>query len=825
MKRKLTRRQALQRGAEAVAALSFLGTLPAESRAAVRVPLLLDASGVEPAPAPEFFQLGTATAPDGQTLQASQTALYKNGKPWLAVMGEFHYARYPAEEWETELRKMKAHGISIVSTYVFWIHHEEERGVWDWSGRRELSHFLQLCKKTGLLAVVRCGPWCHGEVRNGGFPDWVQHSGLPLRSTDPRFLALVRPLYAQIAAQMKGHLWKEGGPVIGIQADNEYGGPADYLLALKKMATASGMDVPLYTRTGWPALSTPMPPGELLPLFGAYADGFWNRRLTAMPDEYRSGFFFQPARTSASAALGAQVSKSIAADNVGNYPYFCCEIGGGMMTSYHRRIRVQPNDVCALALAKLGSGSCLQGYYMFHGGTNPDGRLSTLQETQRTGGWNDLPVKTYDFQTSLGEFGQTHPQHNWMRLLHLFLQDWGEQLALQPALLPEKQPRSSGDNSTLRWSVRTNGSSGVLFVNNFECLTPLPKHSDVQFSIKLPSGALSFPSRAVAIPADSMGFFAFGLHELGAEMLYGMAQPVCRMEDEEGVVLVFAALEGIPAEFAFGKRTGAKMETRQKYEEHADRWVFSALAPGLQPALQITTSQGVLRILLLSPHEAARLYRVHLQGRSRLALCSSSLWETPDGLEFETDEEGAGEVALWPAPPLLHHAGKTLNGQAQGIFTSYRLKLAHQPAAALQVHQIRQAGPVPLPSKGAAGVAESPREAEFAHAAAWKLRLPDGISPDRHLMLRVHYQGDVARLSVGGRLLTDNFYNGNPFEIGLYHFGPDAFSKPLLLEILPLRPDAPIYLPADAWPDFGGKQSAALLHRIEVVERRRAALV
>ena len=85
-----------------------------------------------------------------------------------------------------------------------------------------------------MLSIVRMGPWCHGEVRNGGFPDWVQHSGTKLRTADPAFLRLVAPFYQQTADQMKGLLWKDGGPVIGVQMDNECNN-LPYLFALKKM--------------------------------------------------------------------------------------------------------------------------------------------------------------------------------------------------------------------------------------------------------------------------------------------------------------------------------------------------------------------------------------------------------------------------------------------------------------------------------------------------------------------------------------------------------------------------------------------------------------
>ena len=129
----------------------------------------------------------------------------------------------------------------FVFTYVFWIHHEEVEGEWNWSGQHNLREFVQIAGSLGLKVVVRCGPWCHGEVRNGGLPEWLLHKdGWKLRSEDTRFLGKVHGLYGQIAQQLDHLLWKDGGPVIGIQVDNEYRGPAEYLLALKKIAREAG---------------------------------------------------------------------------------------------------------------------------------------------------------------------------------------------------------------------------------------------------------------------------------------------------------------------------------------------------------------------------------------------------------------------------------------------------------------------------------------------------------------------------------------------------------------------------------------------------------
>ena len=225
-------------------------------------------------------------------------SLLFDGQPVFPVMGEMHDARVPQAEWRDELLKMKAGGVDIVATYVFWIHHEEIEGQWDWTDQRDLRKFVQTCNELGLKVVVRCGPWCHGEVRNGGFPDWaVAHKDWKLRSTDTNFLAAVKILYGEIYQQLQGELWKDGGPVIGIQVDNEFGGSPNYLMALKKLAIEAGMAVPLYIKTGWPAMKTPVPLGELLPLFGAYPDGFWSRSLQPMDGYDWVNFTFRIIRT------------------------------------------------------------------------------------------------------------------------------------------------------------------------------------------------------------------------------------------------------------------------------------------------------------------------------------------------------------------------------------------------------------------------------------------------------------------------------------------------------------------------------------------------
>ena len=140
-------------------------------------PLTLTVTKGEPAAA-EIFNMGTARRPDGMTLTVSRQSLLLNGQPWTPVMGEFHYSRYPANEWRAELLKMKAGGIDIVATYVFWIHHEEVEGVWEWSGDKNLRDFVlvddaEMRAAAGhYLALCHCVAEISGAAALAGALKW-----------------------------------------------------------------------------------------------------------------------------------------------------------------------------------------------------------------------------------------------------------------------------------------------------------------------------------------------------------------------------------------------------------------------------------------------------------------------------------------------------------------------------------------------------------------------------------------------------------------------------------------------------------------------------
>jgi hypothetical protein len=713
---------------------------------------------------PEAIPLGTARRPDGATLTVDSRSLRLNGQPWTPVMGEFHYSRYPAGEWRGELLKMKAGGIDIVATYVFWIHHEELEGQWNWAGDHNLRQFVDTAREVGLKVIVRCGPWCHGEVRNGGLPDWIVARG-HTRTEDPAFMTSTTMLYGQIAAQLKGLLWKDGGPVIGIQLDNEYGGPAEYLLRLKKIAIAAGLDVPLYTRTGWPALKTPMPFGEIVPLYGVYAEGFWDRELTSMPGQYWAGFHFSKLRVDANIAneaLGRHEAQD--APDVARYPYLTCEIGGGMMSSYHRRILVDPRDIESTTLVKLGSGSVSPGYYMYHGGVNPAGR-TTLMEEQATAitNWNDMPVKNYDFQTALGQYGQVRPQYHLLRRLHLFLHSFGAQLTTMDTALPDRRPAGKDDVTTLRWAVRSDGRSGFVFVNNYERGRTLPAKEGVQFAITLADGkSLAFQTGPFTVPVDACFIWPFNLDlGQGVTLAWATAQPLTIVDEGKVRTVYFAETPGIAPRFCFGPEVDPL--------DNAKRVASGSMGQ----VYELTPGQAVN--VSLAKRDSTQTLRVVVLG---------------------TQESLAFGIKPQPAP---------------------------RPAITVRTELVRAAGPLRTiaPGQCQQPVAAAPLDADFASAAVWRIKLPAGTDLNSDVLLRLHYTGDVARVYIGDKFITDDYYNGLPLEIGLRRHAADLKDGELTIAILPLQKNAPIYFSsAAAKPNFGTADSVVELKGVELVQNQ-----
>ncbi|MCV2369659.1 beta-galactosidase [Roseateles oligotrophus] len=797
--------------------------------------LQIDASAPVPVPLTGHLQLGSAVSPKGETLGANNQYLTRNGKPWLPVMGEFHYSRSPADSWEAELRKMKSAGIDIVASYVIWNHHEEQDGHFVWSGNRDLRRFVQLANKVGLDVVVRVGPWAHAEARFGGIPDWVV-AAMPTRGNDAQYLKAVERLYGQIGQQLKGQLWKDGGPVIAIQLENEYNlnGPgqgAAHISELKRLARQAGMDAPLYTVTGWD--DTVYPSGEVTPVFGGYPDEPWGNSTTELPPKETYAFRFD---SRVSGDLGAQTAASApgtAASDIGLTPFLGAEYGAGLPAMYRRRTLVSPDDIASMLPVQLGSGVNLMGYYMFHGGRNPLGvnGVSTLEESSLSGGYNDTPAINYDFNAPLGPDGQQRPVLAKLRPFHYFLRDFGAELATMTVRKPALTPANAAELQTPRWAVRANGDSGFLFFNNHVRQYAMPTQKQIRFSVKLTTETLQFPQQAVDVADGAYFLWPINLDLAGTRLRYATAQPVARLDaGKDGLVYVFSAQAGIPVELGFDAASAAHIKAANSSKARSQvidgKLVLDRLQPGSDAALTIKRPGArLVTLLVLTPEQTQQLSIGELAGQRRLLLSAQSSHFAAAGLELLSAGDPHFRIAVYPALSQLPKSSLALKSvHRDGIFQVLEAEqLERQPQARISALREAQAAP-PIQIGGLAKAALQPSPESFKAAAAWKIELPEAVLKGvDDVLMQIDFVGDISRLFAGTQMLDDWYYNGQAWQIGLKSLNAKA-KGPLHLSVLPLRADAPIYLPREHRPDFKGAPQLAELRQVSLIPVYRWSL-
>ena len=481
--------------------------------------------------------------PKGEEINVTSRYFTRNGKPWIGVMGEFHFSRYSRENWHRELAKMKAGGITIVSTYLFWIYHEEIEGKMDFGGDNDIRAFIEEFKDVGLDVVIRIGPWAHGECRNGGFPDWLLKKDYKLRDNNEEYLAVVKKWYQSIYNEVKGLFYKDGGNIIAVQIENEFVDNAEHLAKLKEIAVECGFIVPIYTVTGWNSVSgAKIPVDEVVPVFGGYCEAPWENHMNRLSPSPH--YFFNRMRNDS--AIGTDLIAKTQSDGwqlpYERYPFATCELGGGIEVTHHRRPIIKPMDIYAVSLVKLGDGNNLVGYYMYHGGTNKIGELSTFNETKATGYPNDYPILSYDFQAPLSEYGEVREQYGLLNMLHMFVNDFGEEFAPMIAV-DSANSVEADDTNSLRYGMRTNGKSGFVFVNHYQRLTEL---ADIENAV-ISAGNVEFPP--IDVKGEVSFFMPFNMKMGDSVLEYATAQPLCKYDD----TYFFAEIPNIKAEYKFSK--------------------------------------------------------------------------------------------------------------------------------------------------------------------------------------------------------------------------------------------------------------------------------
>lgn len=757
--------------------------------------------------------------PQGDTLSVNNYYLEYNHKPFFPIIGEFHYSRYPQKYWEESILKMKAGGMNVIATYVFWNMHEREEGKYDWEGQLNLRRFIELVEKHNMKAIVRLGPFCHGEVRNGGIPDWLYGRPFDIRSNDPEYLGYVERLYSQIARQIEGKLFRDGGPIIGVQLENEFqhsaakwwlhypGSPieftavrrdqdvihegvcvsekgnddaeygSDHMKNLKTIAQKAGIDVPIYTATGWGNAAI-VKKGSI-PVTAAYAYPTW------APKGPSPFYLYKDMHKNPDYAPVSYDPEL--------YPSTPAELGTGIMVTYSRRPTVNPKSILPMMVRTIGSGSNGIGYYMYHGGSTPvfDGHFYN----EETGGYNKI---SYDFQAPIGEFGQLRYHYHSLKLLHFFLESYGEELAPMVTVLPETNERIDPSNTnTLRYAVRSDGNSGFVFMHNFQDDLPTRDLHNFRLKLQTKEGAITIPSTGTfSLLRDESAILPFNIDLDGTKVRYATVQPLTILNREDQKYYIFFSTEGIHPEIVF---------------ENVNR----------SDLIRDNAAVDVQDELVKVSGKSGEVFSFSVNKKHFLVIPKSmalKAWRSDNGQMIFTDAT------------ILQRKGYidvlSNNGNSQELIFYPRLK-----------HTPRLSG-AEIDSANFSNTNFSPYEIHFP-----KIEPPFKVIPvtdRRHVIqstgrmeglndviMNVNYVGDRSMAFIDGKLVGDHFYYGKPWEIGMRKFEVKMQNDDLLLMFHPMRNNAEYLQDFDKSeiPSFSSRGSYLQIDNIEFIPEYKAMMV
>ena len=318
---------------------------------------------------------------------------YLDDAPFRIIAGDIHYFRIPTAHWERTLELAVDFGLNTVQTYIPWNAHEPAPGTFDFSGMLDLGRYLELCSQKGLKVLLRPSPYICSEWDLGGLPAWLlKDRELVVRSSDARYLKAVEEYYARLIPVFLPYLSTNGGPVIAVAVENEYGSYGNdrqYLSALADMLRRGGVDVPLYTTDG---------DCEQMLTFGRFDDrAFFGVNYRALPNASQQA---------------CNAAKQIGADK----PFFIGEFWSGRSMHwgepFHRRPPAETAESFREAL-ELGGHIC---FYMFAGGTNfgfMGGANIGRSYSPRPGTpLRYIPHTTsYDVDALIGEDGTPHEKY------------------------------------------------------------------------------------------------------------------------------------------------------------------------------------------------------------------------------------------------------------------------------------------------------------------------------------------------------------------------------------------------------------------------------
>ncbi|MFC4006955.1 glycoside hydrolase family 35 protein [Nonomuraea purpurea] len=290
-------------------------------------------------PAPDTSPAPTTTT----TLTWRGRRLYRHGVPHRILSGALHYFRVHPDLWRDRIRRLADLGLNTVDTYVAWNFHQPRQDAAPrFDGWRDVERFIRTAGEEGLDVIVRPGPYICAEWSNGGLPSWLTGRDVAIRSSEPAFTSEVGRWFDDLVPRIAALQAAEGGPVVAVQVENEFGSFGDdqaYLRWNREALTARGIGELLFTADG---------PTELMLDGGALPGTLTAVTLGSQPD----------------------AARKLLASRRPDEPFVVAEFWNGWFDHWGERHHVRAADSVVHTLAGIVADGGSVSIYMAHGGTN-----------------------------------------------------------------------------------------------------------------------------------------------------------------------------------------------------------------------------------------------------------------------------------------------------------------------------------------------------------------------------------------------------------------------------------------------------------------------
>ena len=331
------------------------------------------------------FTFHTKVSVNATTFEVGKGTFLLDSKPFVIKAAELHYARIPRPYWEHRIQMCKALGMNTICIYIFWNKHEQQEGIFNWTGDCDVAEFCRLCKKNGMYVIVRPGPYACAEWEMGGLPWWLlKKTNIKLRDCDPYFIDRVRRYAEEVGRQLTPLTVENGGPIIMMQVENEYGSydtNKPYVSEVRDILKSVGFDKTVLFQCDWSS----------------------NFELNALDDLLWTMNF----GTNAKVLDQFKRVKHLRPDQ----PLMCSEYWSGWFDGWGSAHQTRPSDAMVNGIKTMLDNNISFSLYMTHGGSS----FAWWAGANNKGFAPDCT--SYDYDAPINEQGAATPKYYELRNL------------------------------------------------------------------------------------------------------------------------------------------------------------------------------------------------------------------------------------------------------------------------------------------------------------------------------------------------------------------------------------------------------------------------